>query len=84
VHDDLAALLWLARSACASLSLQGVPFPEARVRALFQQLITAVDYSHRLGIVSRDVKLDNMLLIRCLWLVDLVYEPNGLVYVNCA
>jgi serine/threonine protein kinase len=44
---------------------QGCPLPEARVRALFQQLITAVDYSHRLGVVSRDIKLDNMLL-RCL------------------
>jgi hypothetical protein len=55
-------LLGWSPQASKSPLLQGVPFPEARVRALFQQLITAVDYSHRLGVVSRDIKLDNMLL----------------------
>lgn len=42
--------------------LQGGPLPQARSRALLQQLVPAVDYSHRLNIVSRDIKLDNILL----------------------
>jgi len=32
------------------------------VRALFQQLVSAVDYSYRLGVISRDIKLGNILL----------------------
>jgi len=35
---------------------------EDDARWIFQQLIVAVDYCHRLGIANRDIKLDNMLL----------------------
>ena len=31
--------------------------PEADARLLFQQLIVAVDYIHRLGIANRDIKV---------------------------
>lgn len=31
--------------------------PEADARLLFQQLIVAVDYCHRLGIANRDIKV---------------------------
>jgi serine/threonine-protein kinase SRK2 len=37
--------------------LQGMMVPEADARLLFQQLIVAMDYCHRLGIVNRDVKV---------------------------
>lgn len=43
-------------------ALQAGPLPEAQVRALFQQLVSAVDYSYRLGVISRDIKLGNILL----------------------
>ena len=29
---------------------------------MFQQLLLAVDYCHRLGVANRDIKLDNILL----------------------
>ena len=29
---------------------------------MFQQLLLAVDYCHRLGVANRDIKLDNVLL----------------------
>lgn len=35
---------------------------EREARWFFQQLVFAVDYSHRKGIASRDIKLDNCLL----------------------
>ncbi|PSC67166.1 sulfur stress regulator [Micractinium conductrix] len=38
--------------------------PEDEARYLFQQLILAVDYCHRLGIMSRDIKPENTLLVR--------------------
>ena len=31
--------------------------PEAVVRRLFQQLVVAIDYCHRLGIANRDIKV---------------------------
>jgi serine/threonine protein kinase len=37
--------------------MQGMMVPEADARLLFQQLIVAMDYCHRLGIVNRDVKV---------------------------
>ena len=37
-------------------------FSEKRARWYFQQLIFAVDFCHRLGIVNRDIKLENLLL----------------------
>lgn len=38
--------------------------PEPLARWIFQQLILAVDYCHRKGIASRDIKCDNILLIQ--------------------
>lgn len=38
----------------------GLPEPEARW--LFQQLVVATDFCHRLGIVNRDIKLENVLI----------------------
>lgn len=35
---------------------------ESAARWFFQQLVFAVDYCHRKGIVNRDIKLDNLLL----------------------
>ena len=37
---------------------------EPLARWIFQQLILAVDYCHRKGIASRDIKCENVLLIR--------------------
>lgn len=36
--------------------------PEPQARWLFQQLILALDYCHRIGVSNRDIKLDNILL----------------------
>jgi hypothetical protein len=36
--------------------------PEHQARWLFQQLILALDYCHRIGVSNRDIKLDNILL----------------------
>jgi serine/threonine-protein kinase SRK2 len=35
---------------------------EKEARSLFQQLILAVDYCHKMGVASRDIKLENVLL----------------------
>ena len=35
---------------------------EAEARGIFQQLILAVDYCHRMGVANRDIKLENVLL----------------------
>ncbi len=40
---------------CRALQGRGIPEPQARV--LFQQLMVAVDYCHRLGIANRDIKV---------------------------
>jgi serine/threonine-protein kinase SRK2 len=37
---------------------------EASALGIFQQIIRAVDYMHRQGVVSRDIKLENCLLTR--------------------
>ncbi|KFM24010.1 Serine/threonine-protein kinase SAPK2 [Auxenochlorella protothecoides] len=37
--------------------------PEAEARWFFQQLILGMDYCHRKGIMSRDIKLENTLLV---------------------
>lgn len=36
--------------------------PEAESRWFFQQIVIAIDYCHRLGVCSRDIKLENTLL----------------------
>lgn len=36
--------------------------PEARARRFFQQLISGIEYSHKLKIVHRDLKPENVLL----------------------
>eukprot|EP01025_Chloroclados_australasicus_P068757 TRINITY_DN9580_c0_g2_i1.p1 TRINITY_DN9580_c0_g2~~TRINITY_DN9580_c0_g2_i1.p1 ORF type:complete len:385 (+),score=58.54 TRINITY_DN9580_c0_g2_i1:84-1157(+) len=38
--------------------------PEVEARQFFQQLIIAVDFCHRMGVVNRDIKLENALLCR--------------------
>ncbi len=35
---------------------------EAEARGIFQQLLLAVDYCHKMGVASRDIKLENVLL----------------------
>ena len=35
---------------------------EGEARGIFQQLILAVDYCHRMGVANRDIKLENVLL----------------------
>ncbi|KAL0024342.1 hypothetical protein WJX79_000489 [Trebouxia sp. C0005] len=42
-------------------SKQGLLEDEARW--LYQQLILAVDYTHRMGVINRDIKLENILLV---------------------
>lgn len=42
--------------------LHGMGILESDARWVFQQLLVAVDYCHRLGIANRDIKLDNILL----------------------
>lgn len=36
--------------------------PEQRARLIFQQIMLAVDFCHRMGIVNRDIKLENILI----------------------
>ena len=38
-------------------NLQHKRLPEVVVRRLFQQLVVAIDYCHRLGIANRDIKV---------------------------
>ena len=40
--------------------------PEATVRRLFQQLVVAIDYCHRLGIANRDIKARRCCCHSCL------------------
>ena len=42
--------------------MQVAGIDEGHARRLFQEMVTAVDYCHRLGIVNRDIKLDNLML----------------------
>jgi serine/threonine protein kinase len=44
----------------AAVQVAGID--EGHARRLFQEMVTAVDYCHRLGIVNRDIKLDNLML----------------------
>jgi len=52
----------LAHYVDALMRHTGRGIPEAQARVLFQQLMVAVDFCHRLGIANRDIKLDNMML----------------------
>ncbi|KAK9789929.1 hypothetical protein WJX73_007909 [Symbiochloris irregularis] len=38
------------------------PLPEDEARRFFQQLVIGIDYCHKMGVVNRDVKLENALL----------------------
>ena len=44
--------------------VQGQALPEDVARLFFQQIVVAIDYSHRMGVANRDIKLDNILLHR--------------------
>mmetsp|Transcript_1527 Transcript_1527/g.4535 ORF Transcript_1527/g.4535 Transcript_1527/m.4535 type:complete len:550 (-) Transcript_1527:1045-2694(-) len=41
---------------------KGTSIPEAEARRIFQQMVVAISYCHRLGIANRDIKLENALL----------------------
>ena len=47
--------------------------PETEARWYFQQIVIAIDYCHRLGVCSRDIKLENTLL-------DAQPGPQGKIY----
>lgn len=53
---------------------------EADAQWFFQQLILGIDYCHRKGIVNRDIKLENLLLMSipnqrpCIKLCDFGYS----------
>ena len=42
-------------------------FTEAEARWFFQQLVLGLDYCHRMGVMNRDIKLENTLLDGSLW-----------------
>ena len=42
--------------------INGAPFTEKIVQFLMKQILSAVDYLHKNGIIHRDLKLDNILL----------------------
>lgn len=44
-------------------SKPGRGISEERTRWIFQQIVVAVDFCHRLGIANRDIKLENVLLV---------------------
>ena len=42
--------------------MYGRPFTEKIVQFLMKQILSAVDYLHKNGIIHRDLKLENILL----------------------
>lgn len=65
----------------------GMQVSEDNARLLFQQLIVAVDFCHRLGIANRDIKLDNILLQgdapAVLKLCDFGYSKDAVIDSEC-
>lgn len=59
--------------------LQGGPLPEERARRLFQQLIVAIDFCHRLGIANRDIKV-----LHRLCFIQLLLITAGPAWHECA
>ena len=59
--------VWLVSELCSGGELfdylvERGRFPEAEARRLFGELVVAVGYLHRHGVVHRDLKLENVLL----------------------
>lgn len=54
VADPVEALMSFIR---LFIWLQGTSVPEKEARRIFQQMIVAIHYCHRLGIANRDVKV---------------------------
>jgi len=41
-----------------------IPLSEQKIQTIFKQIVNAIQYMHNLGIVHRDIKLDNLLINR--------------------
>ena len=41
---------------------RGIALEEALVKRIFKQIVNAVDYCHTIGVIHRDIKLENILL----------------------
>ena len=48
-------------------ALQGTSVPEKEARRIFQQMVIAVHYCHRLGIANRDIKVRSYRLLASRW-----------------
>lgn len=59
-EDNLCLAMEYAKGGdlCRAMVESGRAFEENKARTLFQQLMLAVDYCHRQGIVNRDIKLE--------------------------
>jgi serine/threonine protein kinase len=44
------------------ISMSSTPFDESIARYIFKKITFAVEYSHSVGIVHRDIKLENVLI----------------------
>jgi len=59
---DIIFVLEYAGGELFNYIVQHGKMPEARARKFFQQIISGIEYSHRLKIVHRDLKPENVLL----------------------
>lgn len=59
------------------MARRGRPLLESEARVVFTQLVSAVEYCHKMHVVSRDIKLSNILLD------DSQCKPGGLVVKLC-